>query len=71
MTLTKEHAVAVTPPTQLRLTAEDRAHIAIIRERFGLKSITSAVQFSLRATRYEIDTSRPPKKSRKKSEQGA
>ncbi len=56
-----------TTPTQVRLTAGDKAKIKLIRQRFGLPSMAAAIRYAVETTHRDI----PPKKSWKESGNGA
>jgi hypothetical protein len=61
-----------TKPTQIRLTDEDRAALAEIRQRFGLPSMASAIRYAIETTRMiakaeTVRISVREKKSRKRT----
>ena len=61
-----------TKATPIRLTVEDKAKLAQIRERMGLPSMASAIRYAINVTKIEIDlqAGNSRKKSRK-SQNGA
>jgi hypothetical protein len=56
-----------TPPTQVRLTAADKAKIEDIRERFGLPSVASAIRYAVETVHRGIE----PRKTTRKSQRTA